>query len=936
MEPKTTAPDPLRKLDLFDPETAKMVRGDLQARRGTVSPEALSLLVEETIWGLSLEISFGQAVARGMLSLMRLAPDFLQQYRTAIRAAGSKGPTIGRLMALHLAPVMVAGQRRVRRLFIKAFGVMETAGVFTLTKPLEVLDQILHAGDFRSAETYLSLLITTFSKEMPYHRRQQYTVKLPKAALQYTPAKRPWQLQQVERVMRIDDRLASALLTGMHKGLDLLSADALSRFVSQGLERCKTGRQGVEAFFSLESRAGRSALDELQVAASLLQVQPHLNRYLRARTGREVAVRPLPTLLKCADDRSLDAGGTCSDGNTIYLPVEIDRFDTKTDNTAVYKCLTRFEAGLHEFGTFRFDLEKVLEMCGGNLHVFQLPDPNRISTVRSNADSDLERFFALFSEPRLAEDLFVTFEHGRILHLLMRSYPGLVSSCLPMFQREARILLSKYSQGQFLLPVYAAIACGLPLKELQQGRSVGIRLIRQTTNLFTAAMQQGLPAVETSGQLVAESYTGVENFLDRRAHGTAKGHYQRLKTPFQRRIRSEVLRLSGRRIEQLVHSVKKQLADKGLYIYASVLRDHLVASGGELRRRDMEKLLRRPENYTRQGRTGRVPSPENGIDIRSEALSLTDVAASGPSAVQHKECPSFWYREWDCRLGDYLSEHTRVMECMVDQRSSDFYESTLARHAGLVKRIRAAFELLKPQGLKWYRQWIEGDEFDYRQLLDFALDRRAGRTPTERLYIKRIKAQRDVAVLLLVDLSRSTANAVSGSIASVLDVEKEAIVLLSEALLVVGDRYAIDGFSGNGRLGVEYFRIKDFGESLDNVVRSRINAMSPRRNTRMGAAIRHAASRLSAVSARVKMLIMLGDGFPNDLNYKQSYAVEDTRRAIAELRAQGICVHAITVNMDPANTSRLDALYGDIHHNLITEVTDLPDRLWRIYGALTR
>jgi nitric oxide reductase activation protein len=193
-----------------------------------------------------------------------------------------------------------------------------------------------------------------------------------------------------------------------------------------------------------------------------------------------------------------------------------------------------------------------------------------------------------------------------------------------------------------------------------------------------------------------------------------------------------------------------------------------------------------------------------------------------------------------------------------------------------------------------------------------------------------------VAALLLVDLSRSTANRVSGSDSSVLDVEKEAIVLLSEALQVVGDQYAIDGYSGTGRLGVEYLRIKDFSDPLDDTVRCRIDAMSPRRNTRMGAAIRHAASRLSAVPSRIKLLIILGDGFPNDLNYNKAYAVEDTRRAIAELRAQGIYVHAITVNLDPVNTPHLDELFGDIHHNLITKVTDLPDRLWQIYGALTR
>jgi len=172
----------------------------------------------------------------------------------------------------------------------------------------------------------------------------------------------------------------------------------------------------------------------------------------------------------------------------------------------------------------------------------------------------------------------------------------------------------------------------------------------------------------------------------------------------------------------------------------------------------------------------------------------------------------------------------------------------------LVKQIRHAFELLKPEGITLLRQWIEGDEFDYRALLDFAIDKKAGVTPSERLYIKRLKQQRDVAVLLLTDLSRSTANLVPGTQSSVLDIEKEAIVLFCEALVVVGDAFAVAGFSGTGRLGADYFRIKDFDEEMSDAVKARINAMSPQRSTRMGAAIRHAAFRLEKVPAKVNLI----------------------------------------------------------------------------------
>ncbi len=206
--------------------------------------------------------------------------------------------------------------------------------------------------------------------------------------------------------------------------------------------------------------------------------------------------------------------------------------------------------------------------------------------------------------------------------------------------------------------------------------------------------------------------------------------------------------------------------------------------------------------------------------------------------------------------------------------------------------------------------------------------------PSERLFIKRMKRERDVAVLLLVDLSRSTANTVDDRGTRVLDVEKQAIVLLCEALTVVGDRFAIAGFSGTGPLGVDYYRIKNLDASFDDAVKGRISAMAPQRSTRMGAAIRHATAQLSPVQAQVRLIIILGDGFPNDLVYKGPYAVEDTRRAILEARAAAIHIKAITVNVN--DNGQLDRLYGSNHHTLISNIRDLPDKLVRVYSALTR
>jgi nitric oxide reductase activation protein len=294
----------------------------------------------------------------------------------------------------------------------------------------------------------------------------------------------------------------------------------------------------------------------------------------------------------------------------------------------------------------------------------------------------------------------------------------------------------------------------------------------------------------------------------------------------------------------------------------------------------------------------------------------------------------FRYPEWDERLGDYLPEHVRLRERMTPGGPVGYYSDVLRRHDDLVRQTRKAFERLRPEGLKRLRRWLDGDEFDYRQLIDAAVDRRIGDMPSDRLFVKRVKDRREVAVLLLVDLSRSTANRVPGSESSVLEIEKEAIVILCEALTILGDSLAVAGFSGSGRLGVDYFRIKGFDEPLSEDVKLRIGALQPQRNTRMGAAIRHSARELASQPASVRLLMILSDGFPNDTEYKGSHAVADTRQARTELNARGIRFHALTVNL-PADP-QLDQVYGKARHHVVSDVRELPGRLLRVYSALTK
>lgn len=925
--------DPIESLHLLDPDLAATVQRQLERFDPVVSAAVAALLVDDIFWGLAREMSFGQAIAAGYLQLMTRAEyGVLENYHRLVRAAGARGTTIGRLMAIHLAPVLVAGGRDLLQLFTAAVGVMESKGIYTLTRPLEALSQILNRGERSAAAMFLKLLSVAFGMDLSYNQCQHLAINLSHAMLSFTKTKRVWQLEQLLRVVRADIHLSESFLVGMKKGLRLLTPAALDRFISAALDKTIQRPKSAASFLSLESRQGRDTFAELQVAVTLHELEAQLNRYLGARTGLQVSVRPLSALDGRLSPISATAVTACTDGRFIYLPEEIAFFGQKKANTDLYRCLARFESGHHEFGTFDFDLERLFDRCQALTDCRCALDGLGIPLVSDRPTtmaSDLERFLNLFPLPVLAADLFTVFEHGRIRRMLGHRYPGLVRSFLPILQSEAGP-----SHG-LMDDLYAVIALGLPPSSASGPGDVRHHLVKGVLAQFVGRTGAGDCRVESSGELVVLSYREVANTLTEHASDHLTGQaYHPLQTPFDRRLRSDLVHTASQAMDQKALALKERLAEKGFRIYRADLRKHLEAHQGLVCADDLAAVLENASNIADPGESG-APPPSEELSVRL-AQDLPELFDKLPPDDETEVQTVTWHPEWDCNLSDYLTEYTRVRDHTVTGCENQFYSRVLQRHRGLVKRIRTAFELLKPEGLKLYRQWIEGDAFDYRALLDSVLDKKAGITPSERLYIKRLKVNRDVAVLLLVDLSRSTANPLAGSTARVLDVAKEAIVLFSEALEVVGDTYAIAGFSGNGRLGVDYFHIKDFTEPMNRVVRNRIDAMAPQRNTRMGAAIRHAAAQFAAVTSRVRLLITIGDGFPNDLGYKKRYAVEDTRRAISELRSRHIHVHAITINIDTADDGRLDDLYGEIHHNVIANVADLPEKLWRIYGMLTR
>ena len=295
------------------------------------------------------------------------------------------------------------------------------------------------------------------------------------------------------------------------------------------------------------------------------------------------------------------------------------------------------------------------------------------------------------------------------------------------------------------------------------------------------------------------------------------------------------------------------------------------------------------------------------------------------SGTYHEE--GAFYPEWDFRRQHYRKNWCVMREIDVKPVHDGFRRQVVQRYPGLSRQLHRTFEALRDQS-RLERRQLEGDELDIDAMVEALGDAHAGRDISERLYTQRHRADRDIAVLFLVDMSGSTQGWIN-------DVERQTLLLLSEALQTLGDRYAIYGFSGQTRKKCEWYRIKKFAEDYGPEVQARISGIRPRDYTRMGFAVRHATHLLGEVDARRRLLIVISDGKPDDCTdkYRGPYGIEDSRRALLEALRAGVRPFCITVDKEARDY--LPHLYGAAHYTVVDDVARLPYKVADIYRKLT-
>lgn len=326
---------------------------------------------------------------------------------------------------------------------------------------------------------------------------------------------------------------------------------------------------------------------------------------------------------------------------------------------------------------------------------------------------------------------------------------------------------------------------------------------------------------------------------------------------------------------------------------------------------------------------GEIPdeylTPAGDGDYRDNhaAEDPADAIEQGP----HDEDGAVLYNEWDYKRRHYRKNWCVLREVDVQPGNPDFIDTTLARYAVQIGQLRRTFEMLRGED-KWLKKQHGGDDIDLDAVITAFADMRSGMELPERLFQQRHKAERDIAVMFMVDMSGSTKGWIN-------DAERESLVMLCEALEVLGDRYAIYGFSGITRKRCEIFRIKRFADRYNDTVRRRIAGILPQDYTRMGVAIRHLTALLNAVDARTKLLITLSDGKPDDYsdNYRGEYGIEDTRQALIEAHRGGI--HPFCITIDREAREYLPRMYGAVNYTVIEDVARLPLKVADVYRRLT-
>ncbi len=315
--------------------------------------------------------------------------------------------------------------------------------------------------------------------------------------------------------------------------------------------------------------------------------------------------------------------------------------------------------------------------------------------------------------------------------------------------------------------------------------------------------------------------------------------------------------------------------------------------------------------------------------LDQEGVTINSLEGRAPSA------DPVHYHEWDYQIQLERPSWVTVLERHPKLGELAKIEQIIEDNKPVISRLKYLIESMIPQAMQRIRRVEDGDELDINAAVRAMIDIRMGQQPDTRIMMRNKRNVRDLAVMVLLDMSESSNDKVRGQDYSVMDLSRAATVLLADALDRIGDPFALHGFCSDGRHDVHYYRFKDFGQPYNDLVKARLAAMHGSYSTRMGAALRHAAALLKQQPQSKKILFVVTDGEPADNDVRDpQYLRFDTKRAVEELTRDGITTYALS--LDPHADQYVSRIFGAKNFTVLDHVERLPEKLPMLYMGLTR
>ncbi|MBW1836038.1 MAG: hypothetical protein JRF71_08500 [Deltaproteobacteria bacterium] len=789
-------------------------------------------------------------------------------------------------------------------------------------------------------------------------------------------------------------RIAEAFFCSGAELVCRLKEEDLSAFVAQGRAIGRTNPDAAIAFFRLESQTGLSAFKKYRNTIHISDVIGVLQLYCTAMAEKPLRVKSLVDALNKFGRETRQYPLT--DGRTIFLPENLNRHLTYQANFEEYKVLAAHQAGYIEFGTFDLDINKLRDHPGLSAMPWSRTNDFAIAShygifFRLFNDPWFARdiFFAIedgridFLLEKKYRGLAPLIERAGHESLKERPNPA----ALPPLEAGVEVLIrcsirrrldntipdSWHPFAEKIMGTLSRIFT--PGATVTESAVATVRIYEQISNLlnFHAEFVSISDVFDNVARSLYEQKTRTPS-TDPGLPDHDKNRYQKAQPVFYRG-QTNPNQVQLELTVEMLHELKSKISEADAPLTTDIL-SKLIKRGAKIMLHPMiaemagvsPGLILNNLDDPVMERNEKAPFEEN--------FRLTDfhqrMRSGRPAELDPVKV--HYYDEWDYLIGDYRPRWCIVREFAVKGESSDLVTRIKGERADLISVVRRNFQWIRPSMFRWIRRLPNGDEIDLNSAIERIIERRAGLTSTDQIYKQRKRRVRDVATVFLLDLSASTRKSLKESPKSsgdslidgfagafpdsppisglekqsprpsnseskrVLDIEREALIVMAEALEGIGDEYAIYGFSSSGRDNVEFLIIKDFSDPYDERIRCRIGALKPRTSTRMGPAVRHAQTKLTQTGCRLKVLILLSDGYPQDYDYGpdlmgHEYGVHDTMVALKEARRKNIHPFMVTVDL-AGNDYLFDMCAGD-NYLVVKKPSELPNILPKVYRGLT-